>query len=123
VSSLRAHPDYLAYFNEFGGKDPSRLLVISDLDWGQDLTRLATYLHEHNIEHATIAYDAFYDPAPLALQDTVKMPWCGAQGSGWVAIEIRRSRLHAQCYPWLQQHQPVALVGKTMWVYHLPEQP
>ena len=34
VSSALAHPDYLAYFNEFGGKGPSRLLVIGDLDWG-----------------------------------------------------------------------------------------
>ena len=37
VSSALAHPDYLAYFNELGGKHPENILVISDLDWGQDL--------------------------------------------------------------------------------------
>ena len=47
ISSAMAHPDYLAYFNEFGGEDPSRLLVVGDLDWGQDLTRLSSYLREN----------------------------------------------------------------------------
>ncbi len=123
VSSARAHPDYLAYFNEFGGKDPSRLLVISDLDWGQDLTRLATYLGEHDIKHISIAYDAYYDPSPLGLPDTYKLPWdCTAKASGWVAVEVRRSHLHPECFTWLAGHQPVALVGKTMWVYYLPPQ-
>src|SRR5262249_46990945 len=37
ISSASAHPDYLAYFNEFGGKDPSHKIVVGDLDWGQDL--------------------------------------------------------------------------------------
>ena len=101
ISSVRAHPDYLAYFNEFGGKDPSRLLVISDLDWGQDLTRLATYLREHDVKHVSIAYDGFYDPAALGLPDTEIMPWCGGTASGWVAIAVRRVRLHPECFQWL----------------------
>ncbi|HZD30099.1 MAG TPA: glycosyltransferase family 39 protein [Candidatus Angelobacter sp.] len=121
VSSLRAHPDYLAYFNAFGGKDPSRLLVISDLDWGQDLTRLATYVRDNDLKHVSIAYDGFYVPESLGLQDTEQLAPCGAHPSGWVAMEARRARLVPECYPWLQKFQPVAIVGKTMWIYHLPE--
>ena len=121
VSSALAHPDYLAYFNELGGKDPSKLLVISDLDWGQDMTRLAAYLREHDVKHVTIAYDGFYDPESLGLPETEKMPGCGAKASGWVAMEVRRARMHAECYPWMAQQRPVALVGKTMWVYYVPE--
>jgi hypothetical protein len=45
-SSLLSHPDYLAYFNELGGSEPEKILVDSDLDWGQDLKRLARRLHE-----------------------------------------------------------------------------
>jgi hypothetical protein len=121
VSSARSHPDYLAYFNEAGGSDPSRLLVVSDLDWGQDLARLATYLNEHQIRHVSIAYDGYYDPVPLGLPETEIMPWCGAQASGWVAMEIRRKLRYPECYPWLAQQQPVAKVGNTMLIYHLPE--
>src|SRR5262249_25122127 len=35
VSGAIAHPDYLAYFNELGMSDPEKILVDSDLDWGQ----------------------------------------------------------------------------------------
>jgi hypothetical protein len=38
------------------------LLVIGDLDWGQDMTRLATYLHQKQINHISIVYDGFYEP-------------------------------------------------------------
>ena len=37
VSSARAHPDHLSYFNELGGDNPANILVISDVDWGQEL--------------------------------------------------------------------------------------
>lgn len=121
ISSARSHPDYLAYFNEFGGKDPSRLLVVGDLDWGQDLTRLAAYLRERQINHISIAYEGFYDPDALGLPDTVKLK-CGAVPSGWVAIAVRRVRRSPECWPWLPQNQRVAVVGKTMWIYHVPEQ-
>src|SRR5271165_2346266 len=121
VSSALSHPDYLAYFNEFGGSDPSRLLVISDLDWGQDLTRLSAYLHEQNIHHISIAYEGFYDPDSLGLPETVKLK-CGDVPSGWVAVAARRARRSPECWPWLPQQQRLTIVGKTMWVYHVPEQ-
>ena len=119
VSSALAHPDYLAYFNEFGGKDPSRLLVVGDLDWGQDLTRLSAYLREQNINHISIAYEGFYDPDTLGLPETVKLT-CGNVPTGWVAISVRRVRRFPECWPWLPKQQRVAVVGKTMWIYHVP---
>ncbi len=121
VSSALAHPDYLAYFNEFGGKDPSRLLVVGDLDWGQDMTRLATYLRENHIDHISIAYEGFYDPQSLGLPDTVKLR-CGDVPTGWVAVAARRALRSPECWPWLPQQQRITIVGKTMWIYHMPEQ-
>ena len=121
VSSALSHPDYLAYFNEFGGSDPSRLLVISDLDWGQDLTRLSDYLRQQKINHISIAYEGFYDPDSLGLPETVKLK-CGDVPSGWVAVAVRRARRSPECWPWLPQQQRLTIVGKTMWIYHVPEQ-
>jgi hypothetical protein len=46
VSSLTAHPDYLAYFNVLAGDKPEAFLVDSDLDWSQDVKRLAKRLKE-----------------------------------------------------------------------------
>jgi 4-amino-4-deoxy-L-arabinose transferase-like glycosyltransferase len=37
MTSFMSHPDYLAYFNEAAGSHPERILLNSDLDWGQDL--------------------------------------------------------------------------------------
>jgi Dolichyl-phosphate-mannose-protein mannosyltransferase len=48
VSSLRAYPYYLTYSNEAFGGPPNtyRYLHDSNVDWGQDLGRLADRLHE-----------------------------------------------------------------------------
>jgi hypothetical protein len=46
VSGALSHPDYLAYFNEFAGSEPEKVLVDSDLDWGQSTKPLARRLKE-----------------------------------------------------------------------------
>ncbi len=49
TDSLRARPDYLAYFNPIAGGpgQADRLFVDSSLDWGQDLPRLKTWLDQN----------------------------------------------------------------------------
>ena len=54
--SVRAHPDYLPYFNELAGEHPERILVDSDLDSGQDLKRLADTLQARRIPSVWLAY-------------------------------------------------------------------
>ena len=120
ASSARAHPDYLAYFNELGGSHPENILVISDFDWGQDLTRLATYLREQHVKHVSVAYDGFFDPVALGFPETERIP-CGATSSGWTAVEVRRARVHSECYPWLSQQNLITTVGKTMLIYYVAE--
>jgi hypothetical protein len=50
VSSVLAHPDYLAYFNEAAFGHPEHITVESDLDWGQDLQRLADRLRQRGVQ-------------------------------------------------------------------------
>lgn len=52
------HPHYLAYFNELiGGPANGRhYLADSNLDWGQDLLRLADYARAHPQESIKLAY-------------------------------------------------------------------
>jgi hypothetical protein len=122
VSSVRAHPDYLASFNELGGKHPENILVISDFDWGQDLARLASYLREHDIKHVSVAYSGVYDPTALGFPETQEVG-CSDTPGGWVAMEERRVRLSPGCFPWVNQYRPITIVGKTMRIYHLPDEP
>jgi hypothetical protein len=53
ASSLLAHPDYLAYFNEIAGSEPENILVDSDLDWGQDQKRLSQRLKDLDATEVT----------------------------------------------------------------------
>jgi hypothetical protein len=119
ISSALAHPDYLSYFNEFGGKDPSHKIVVGDLDWGQDLTRLSTYMHDHSIQRISIGYDGFFVPQALGFPETQLLQCDSARPTGWVAVEVRKERLYPECFPWLPGNQAVAKVGKTMSVYYL----
>jgi len=119
VSSALSHPDYLAYFNEFGGKDPSHKIVVGDLDWGQDLTRFSTYMREHSIQHVSIAYDGYFVPDSLGFPETQMIECDATRPTGWVAMEVRKERLYPECYPWLSGNQAVAKIGKTMTLYYL----
>ena len=64
VSTMRAQSDFLAYFNELAGSDPSKVMVAGcDLDCGQDLSLLSRELQARHISHATIAMWTSADPS------------------------------------------------------------
>jgi hypothetical protein len=48
------HPDYLAYFNELGGRSPEQILVDSNYDWGQDLKLLSKELHDMGVKQVSL---------------------------------------------------------------------
>ena len=62
------HPDHLAYFNELvgGPKNGYRHLIDSNLDWGQDLLQLETWLKKNRPrERVGLAYFGNVDPSIL----------------------------------------------------------
>ena len=126
---MRAQDDFLAYFNELAGSDPRKVMVARcDLDCGQDLDLLSRELHARNIAHATIAIWTSADPRHTDLP-TFDVPQTYRPVSGWFAISLRALRFgnsfHAQypagAFDWLQAYQPVSRVGKTILLYHIPE--
>lgn len=52
---LAATPNQLSFFNVLAGKDPGRLLVDSDIDWGQGLLLLADEARRRGIAELNIA--------------------------------------------------------------------
>ncbi len=128
LSSLNAHPDYIAYFNELAGRNPSRVLVTGcDLDCGQDLFRLAEVLRERNISHPTIAIWSSADMSRTGLP-AFSTPAPFQPVTGWFAISLRtllRGDLFHDTYPagafsWLDKAHPVAKIGKSMLLYYIP---
>jgi hypothetical protein len=65
-ASIAARPHYLAYFNRLAGpaEQRHRLLVDSNLDWGQGLPELATWLQENRQGRSVyLSYFGSDDPA------------------------------------------------------------
>lgn len=124
LTGIRAHPDYLAYFNECCDAEPQRWLIDSDLDWGQDLDRLAVALKERQVDELYLAYFGSADPARHGLPPFKTLPR-RQPVRGWVAISewdyaFGTNDPPHDHYAWLAKHRPVARIGKTIRLYKLP---
>lgn len=129
--SAKAQGNFLAYFNELAGSDPSKILTTGcDLDCGQDLFRLADELRSRNASRVTLAVwtSADVDRSGLPPYD---VPVADHETSGWIALSDRARRngdfLHQSIPPrsfdWLQKYSPVAEVGKTIRLYYIDSNP
>lgn len=132
LSTARTHPDYLSYFNELGGAHPERILVDSDLDWGQDLKRLADTLRARGIDSVAMAYFGSAGPGMYGVRHRNAFRVSGDTMSGWFVIsqtlrqrgiayqERGRWILQPSAFDWLDRHEPVARIGKSLLLYYLP---
>jgi hypothetical protein len=113
-----AYPDYLPYFNEAVSR-PERVLVDSDLDWGQDLYRLEVRARELNIPHLSLAYrgtaDLTREPLPPLYILPPKQPV-----RGWVAVSLLARTRNPADYAWLDTYRPIERIGKTIDLYYIP---
>jgi hypothetical protein len=131
VNFVVAEPDPLSWFNEFaGGPEHSRkLLLDSNLDWGQDLGRLAAWLKGRGSTSACIGYFGHVDPKVYGIDFTLPSP---APAPGLCAISanflggypyaityagngIRGVR--AGAWSWYDRLEPVARIGRSIYVF------
>lgn len=117
-----AHPDYLAYFNEFAGAHPEKILVESDLDWGQDLYRLNQRLKERQVDHLSLLY---FGTAPLekaGLPPYTILSATSPVRRGYVAVSLRYLTLgnaRDGSFGWLCSLTPLERIGKSINLYYL----
>jgi 4-amino-4-deoxy-L-arabinose transferase-like glycosyltransferase len=70
VASVSIFPHYLTYFNEIAGGPSNgyKILVDSNLDWGQELIGLREYMTEKNLSSVKLSYHGTADPAAYGIQ-------------------------------------------------------
>ncbi|HVG25885.1 MAG TPA: glycosyltransferase family 39 protein, partial [Thermoanaerobaculia bacterium] len=113
------HPDYLAWYNELAQPNPSWYAADSNIDWGQDVLRLAEAAEELKIARM---HGAFMNSTRLGahgLEVDSLVPH--QKVTGWVAASENWLRFGEATgdYDWLSSYRPVRQVGKTIRLYYI----
>ncbi|MFH1277285.1 MAG: glycosyltransferase family 39 protein [Candidatus Eisenbacteria bacterium] len=142
IAVLAAYPHFLSYFNEpaGGAEGGSRILSDSNVDWGQDLPGLASWLRKNGHEGCSLAYFGNDDPSRFGIRFRFLPGWLYTlpmsayrESVGYhpdpdlVAV----SRMVKQgvwlpkrgLYDWLDDYPRVATIGGSILVYDLGHDP
>ena len=133
ASTIKAFPNYISYFNEFIGSNHNgyQYLVDSNLDWGQDLPALKTFMTENQIDKIKLSY--FGTVKPQIYHINYELIPEIIPRSGWVAISATHLTgvYSKQTCPlqtmfqsdadlsFFRNLKPSAFIGNSMLVYHL----
>ena len=135
------HPHYLSTFNSLAGgpENGHRYLVDSNIDWGQDLLRLRTWVAENDVGELRLGWFGTADPdyyglAYEPLPGSPRQPFYGQ----WTAPPFNTSApepgIYAlsasslwelplpekNVYPWFRARQPDDRVGYSILIYVVP---
>ena len=139
-AALAVHPDYLPFFNRVaGGKEGGiHWLGDSNLDWGQDLARLAPWLEAHGIERPRLLYYGAGVPAAYGVErrPMIASDWWEGPRPGDYVISAQylirglysartsegagRSREEGAASDWLRRYEPSDVLGGTLYLYRFP---
>jgi len=134
-SSLSIFPYYLTYFNELigGAKNGHLYVADSNLDWGQDLKRLAKWADQQGIEKIKVDYFGGSD-VNYYLGNKYE-EWHGdykpedAKGNYLAisasflqqgqAVPAKGFNQSTDYYLWLTQYKPITVIGNSIFVYYI----
>ena len=139
VIALWLHPHYLSFFNVLaGGPDNGwRVLVDSNIDWGQDLARLKTwqavngvervwlsYFGEGRPEYYGIVYDGLDSFPPRLMNPGARPFYPHDPAPGWYAISATTLQGvhfadHDQ-FRFFRERRPDAKIGYSIFLYNVP---
>lgn len=130
-SAVATYPNHLGFFNVAVG-GPSRghhYLDDSNLDWGQDLPRLARWQRERGVGRVRLLYPWSGRPEHYGI-DHVRMEprdWYGAPRPGtyvvatvWLIRGLDEAETRGTPTDWLERYEPIDRVGTSFFVYEFP---
>lgn len=125
----RIYPHYLAFFNTVSG-GPERgpdYLLDSNIDWGQDLGNLRTWIDAHDYESVCLQYfgeadRAYYGFSGREPPTSAEVAEWGAYPDCLVASSVTTLRglyISEDWLSWLRPLEPTAKIGYSIYVYDL----
>jgi hypothetical protein len=138
VSVVSIYPSFLAYFNELIGGPANGYKIVTDsnLDWGQDLKRLAQWVDKNNIDRIYVDY--FGGATSPYYLDGKFQSWWGTRSpldlnatGGYLAVSatflqggrgkpVPGFTDRTGYYDWLNNFQPITTIGYSIFVYYIP---
>lgn len=144
LANFTIYPSYIAYFNEIigGPANADKYVTDSNVDWGQDLRRLQTFVQGNKIPKIAVDYFGGGEPkyyfckhiAPNSRgYDCAGSPyleWHAEKGrpkTEYIAVsetflmnDIYWAALRGdEGYSWLRAKKPVAKIGYSIYVYRV----
>jgi len=130
-ANISIYPDYLAYFNEIcGGPDRGQYcLDDSNIDWGQDLSRLSEIQQQYPGQPFYIAVNWIFDSKSFGVDaqrlqlEQIPTPPTGivAVGKHW-AIRQRVQKRSPYYFDWLEKYRPIGQVGHSILLYRFEKE-
>ena len=119
VSGALAHPDYLSYTNEITRGHPENFVAESDLDWGQDMHRVADFLHRMGATEVSFTpYNVSYLEGGHPFPKVTYSDWFHP-APGWNIVSL--SGLKVFNHPgWIGNRPPQYRIGRTHWAWYFP---
>ena len=129
VEAVRAWPHHLAYLNDaVGGSDAGPLVTDeSNVDWGQELPRLAAWQRAHQRPGETLRlfYFGSADPSaygvhaePFDVADVEKpRPGLYAISAHYLAWFRKLEALEGADSDWLDKYAPIDRIGQSLYIY------
>jgi hypothetical protein len=124
ASGIANHPDYIAYTNELAnllsGNRPDRILADSDLDWSQDMQRLADRIFQFGVPEFTFKSTSLgYLATGQDFPRFVQMPPGDHPRPGWNAVSITAWRLTGEPR-WPETAVPRERIGRSILLFWFP---
>ena len=123
LTSILAYPTYTAYFSEIvgGTANGPKYLVDSNIDWGQAVKRLKSFLVAENIPYVCMSYFGQANLTTYGIDyrylQTQDDPHAPADVNCVVAISVTSILSHDGAYWWLRAYEPDARIGGTIYLY------
>ena len=125
IETALVHPDYMSYFNLAAGgpSNGDRYALDNNLDWNQDIFRLATWIHTNANNRPYTLRLTGQRNRPLITKLGLNPSSLEATPHGKLILITKNTRLLDGHLPWLAHYKPIAHIGYSIDVYDLTNVP